>query len=78
MKVYKRGFVRKFKVISNVILTKEEIRNVIFIIKDEEKCCDKRVLSKDIVKALQTTNSEVKSCNLEVDGKTSVIKINVD
>ena len=68
-----RGLFRQFKVISAVKLTKEEVDNIVFIIKDEQESCERNV----IVKSLQETNSEVKNCTLANEGKRLVVKVNV-
>ena len=66
-RVYYKGIFRRFKIISNVELTKEELSNIVFTINEEKRVCDANVIAKDIVKDLQTTSN---------NGKRWVIKIN--
>ena len=76
-RVYYKGIFRRFKIISNVELTKEELSNIVFTINEEKRVCDANVIAKDIVKDLQTTNNKVKTCSLSSNnGKRWVIKIN--
>ena len=68
-----------FRVVSNVELTKEEISNIVFTIRDEKGTCDANVITRDIVKSLQGSNNKVKTCSLSSsNGRNWVIKINVD
>ena len=76
--VYYRGLFRQFKVISAVELTKVEVDNIIFFIKDEKEVCDKNVISKNIVESLKETNDKVESCYLSTESSRWIIKINID
>ena len=71
-RVYYKGILfRRFKV------TKEEISNIVFTIRDEKGTCDANVIARDIVKSLQENNDNIKTCSLESrDGKSWLIKIN--
>ena len=72
-RVYYRGLFRRFRVVSDVELTKEEISNIVFT------TCDANVIARDIVKSLQESNNKVKTCSLSSsNGRNWVIKINVD
>ena len=77
-RVYYKGILfRRFKVVSDVKLTKEEISNIVFTIRDEKGTCDANVIARDIVKPLQENNDNIKTCSLESrDGKSWLIKIN--
>lgn len=78
-RVYYRGLFRHFKVVSDVELTKEEIGNIVFTIRDEKGACDANVIARDIVKSLQESNNKVKTCSLSSNnGESWLIKINVD
>ena len=67
-RVYYKGIFRRFKIISNVELTKEELSNIVFTINEEKRVCDANVIAKDI---------KVKTCSLSSNnGKRWVIKIN--
>lgn len=78
-RVYYIGLFRRFRVVSDVELTKEEISNIVFTIRDEKGACDANVIARDIVKFLQESNNKVKTCSLSSsNGKNWVIKINVD
>lgn len=78
-RVYYSGLFRRFRVVSDVELTKEEISNIVFTIRDEKGACDANVIARDIVKFLQESNNKVKTCSLSSsNGRNWVIKINVD
>lgn len=78
-RVYYRGLFRRFRVVSDVELTKEEISNIVFTIRDEKGACDANVIARDIVKFLQESNNKVKTCSLSSsNGRNWVIKINVN
>lgn len=78
-RVYYSGLFRHFRVVSDVELTKEEISNIVFTIRDEKGVCDANVIARDIVKFLQESNNKVKTCSLSSsNGRNWVIKINVD
>ena len=47
-RVYYRGLFRRFRVVSDVELTKEEISNIVFTIRDEKGTCDANVIARDL------------------------------
>ena len=77
--VYYKGLRRRFRVISSVKLTKEEVKNITFNIRLGKGIFDENVIAREIVQALRLTNREVNSCTLSSkDGTRWVIKINVE
>ena len=78
-KVYHKGPSGRFKIISDVNLTKEEVNNIVFTILQEERVCEANVMARDIVKALEITSNKVKSCSVSRNNYSRwVIKLNIE
>lgn len=78
-RIYYKGLFWRFKIISDVQLTKEERSNIIFIIREQKNICNENVIARNIVKDLQETNIKVRKCTLlSNSGNRWIIKINLD
>lgn len=77
-KIYRKRMIgMSFEILSDVALTRKEIRKVVFIIRNGVKLkCSENIISRDIVKTIQKTSKDIAIATvMSGNGKNWIVEL---